>query len=288
MSYFAQGWAQRQHVGDPIAKSVFLAMCYLMSDEKLLVFPSVSTLCSYTEFEERAVRKAMKRLADDGWLKDTSRRVNNITVWRIPRYEAWLARDVKSTPGNGRALDIAAIEAAQAFDSENKTAPVAGESGKPSPTGEGTSTGAPPTQQAPPSTSSSPPVDGSQSSSDPPLSQDTRAGARARDGAEVPPFDPEAARARWAAFIVSGITGKASALQITRYGTRSLSELPYGCREHMTQIAEELVTWALEEEARLHPLRRGSRIRIETDIDGRVNRELKVHVKTYADRSAAS
>ncbi len=57
-----------------------------------------SSLEWHTEFEKRAIRRALAELVELGYLLDTGERRNNMTVWRMPRYEAWLARAENETP----------------------------------------------------------------------------------------------------------------------------------------------------------------------------------------------
>jgi hypothetical protein len=124
LSYSAQGWAQRQVFGSPILKGVMQALCYLMRDDELTVYaavvnpPDKVSLEKLTEYEERAIRKALRDLADLGFLQDTGERRRNMVVWRLPRYEAWLARAEQTTPpqdGRGQLSEPSA--APQASDS---------------------------------------------------------------------------------------------------------------------------------------------------------------------------
>jgi hypothetical protein len=73
MSYSAQGWAQRQVFGSPILKGVMQALCYLMRDDELTVYAAVVnpehkvSLEKLTEYEERAIRKALRDLVELGY-----------------------------------------------------------------------------------------------------------------------------------------------------------------------------------------------------------------------------
>jgi hypothetical protein len=137
MSHYAMGWAQRQKVGDPAAKAVLQHMCYVMRDESLLIYTSIRTLVEFTEFEERTVRKAMQHLETTGVLLDTGHRKNNVVVWRIPGYEAWLEHQRKSPPKNERASETDAAAIAQVAELARQKKVSSTPNQKPSQKGEG-------------------------------------------------------------------------------------------------------------------------------------------------------
>jgi hypothetical protein len=177
MSYSAQGWAQRQVFGSPILKGVMQALCYLMRDDELTVYAAVVnpehkvSLEKLTEYEERAIRKALRDLVELGFLQDTGERRRNMVVWRMPRYEAWLARAEETTsPESGRGRDSEQVTPPQAAEKTLEKTANAVSDDEPSREGERSpqETPTPPVQGSDPSRpgSATPPVQGSQSSSD--------------------------------------------------------------------------------------------------------------------------
>jgi hypothetical protein len=176
MSYSAQGWAQREVFGSPILKAVMQALCYLMRDDDLTVYCAVKggekvDLEVLTEYEERAIRKALRDLVELGFLQDTGERRRNMIVWRMPRYEAWLTRaELTTPPQNGRGRDSEQIAPAQASENTTEKSGEAGSVHDPSRAGEGFSRGTatPPVQGSDPSRpgSATPPVQGRESSLD--------------------------------------------------------------------------------------------------------------------------
>lgn len=150
MSHYAMGWAQRLKLGDPVAKAVLTHMCYVMRDENLLVYVGIPTLEEYTEYEERAIRAAIKRLLDRGVLIDTERKRNNVPIYRVAWYEEHLRRLAESPPENGGAspTDVAAL--AQVAELAKEKVVGNGAPTKHPPKGEGQKTSPPASAPKPP------------------------------------------------------------------------------------------------------------------------------------------
>jgi DNA-binding MarR family transcriptional regulator len=69
MSAEARTWAKKQRTGSPAAKSVLVALADYAGSEHGECWPSQATLARETELSERAVRKYLKKLEDDGFIK---------------------------------------------------------------------------------------------------------------------------------------------------------------------------------------------------------------------------
>jgi hypothetical protein len=296
MSHYAQGWAQRQKVGDPVAKAVLLHMCYVMRDETLLVYVGVPALEEYTEYEERAIRKAIARLAELGFIVDTGKKRNNVTVWRIPGYEQWLAAQIQSPPVQGRATQTDAAALAQVAELVREKTSSNGQNSKPPRIGEGSI-------QAPPSASSSPPVHVPQAlpSTGPYLNPDLNRSLKSDDPRASPtgsrvaldskgnPFDAQASRAFWYNFVHASIVCGAVAEGIAAFGARSLEDIPHQPRAVLKPILGELTEFGVCEERSAFPnFTAKSRKGVEAEIESRVRRELKpCRPKTASERQAA-
>jgi len=297
LSNFAQGWAQRQQLGDPTAKAVLQAMCHLMSDEVLLAFPSITTLVELTEFDDRAVRRAMQRMAENGWLLDTGKRKNNVTVWRIPAYERWLTAQVASNPQMGRALDRDALARVQAHVSAGEKQKEEALPKEPSPNGEGSDKALPISRQALPIWSSSPPQMGSQSSLESPRSEDaparaSPAGARSaqkkpKTEPELPPYDEQQSRTYWRSLLANQVVCDCALFGI-RGAKRgdTWNDLDHQMRAVMLGHINRLVDWAIDQERPPVPLK--SKTLIEHHLRSELELEMRVYKPaTVAERACA-
>lgn len=251
MSHLAQGWCQRQQLGDPIAKAVLQSMCYVLRDETLLVYIGIPRLEEYTEYEDRAIRKAIQRLVELGMLLDTGRKKNNVTIWRIPAYEAWLAA---SPPAKGRASSTDTTALAQLAElAKAKKVVLASDSRHP-PIREGLPT------QALPSTQPSPPVDVPQAlpstGGNPKTDLNRSLGSddpRANPSGSRTPLGNEARRSHWRVFACNHVISECRGLGITAYGVNQWKQLPTNVRMLMRDKVEALVDWAVNAETELIP-----------------------------------
>ena len=312
MSNWAMGWAQRQKVGCPVAKAVLGAMCYLMRDDSLLVYPGIPTLCEYTEYDDRTIRKAIARLAELGMLLDTGLKKNNVTVWRVPGYENWLRRQAEGPDNKGRASETDLRALAQVAELTKEKTSLSGGNVKPSQKGEGPSQAPPLLQPSPPiSAPQAPPKMGGNLQDDLHRSSGARADAgepygpapRAQETkpeaskgspkAKLPPpppvFDERASRQTWFNAVHSAIVGGAVAEQIAAFGTHRFADLPHYAREILKPVFDELVTDAIEAERAAFPHFDARRRKdVEASIEARVRRELKpMRPKSMAELSAA-
>ncbi len=69
MSAEARTWAKKQRTGSPFAKAVLVALADYAGSENGECWPSQATIARETELSERAVRKYLRQLEDDGFIK---------------------------------------------------------------------------------------------------------------------------------------------------------------------------------------------------------------------------
>jgi hypothetical protein len=295
MSHIAMGWAQRQKLGDPIGKAVLTHMCYVMRDESLLVYVSIPTLEEFTEYEDRAIRKAIQRMVDNGTLLDTGKKRNNVPVYRIPGFEEHLRRLFESTPANGGAspTDLAALAHVAELAKEksvNPTAPT-----KPSPTREGQHS-SPPVDVPKPSRvgTQAPPSTGPNLPSDLPLpsgSDDPRAiptGSRVALDSKGNPFDETTSRRFWWGRAISYALSSAELFEICARGTQHLHDLALYARAALEEACRDATQTAVEMDRGFFPEHRRRESEIDTCVRRRIDRDLKLlRPKTFAERTAA-
>jgi len=302
MSNWAMGWAQRQRLGDPVAKAILSTMCYLMKDDTLLSFPSVPTLEEYTEYDDRTIRKALQRLAEAGKILDTGLKKNNVTVWRIPGYENWLRKQNESPDKNERASETDLRALAQVAElTKQKT--VGGPSkAKPPQKGEGS-------EKAPSHLPASPPTSAENTHQAPPkmggnLQEDLSegsSGARAgepsgptraleseptpdvprgtKPGREPPAFDEQRTRvyfwniARNQALLDSGLFGICPNPRPALFDDIPNTE-PLYARAALVKVCEEATAWAIGEARAKHPMTPADDRAIHDGVRARVNDEI--------------
>jgi hypothetical protein len=273
MSHWAQGWAQRQRLNDPIAKAVLQTMCYVMRDDCLLVYVSIETLEEFTEFEERTVRKALQRLADMGVLEDTGQRKRNVTVWRIPGYEQWLANQ-RTSPQDGRVHDIDGRALAQVAELSKEKAVGRVSANKPSQKREGS------IQQPLPSSQTTPPVDvprplpSTGANLNPDLNRSSEGeGRRASPSGPSPSPEMEARLSHWRALGAAHVIGEWNALR-PRQRVARFKDLPYDCGPVMLDKLQKLAEWAVEQE-------REPRLKTPRAIQDHVESELSLEMRVF-------
>lgn len=272
MSHYAQGWAQRQKLDDPIAKAVLQTMCYVMRDETLLVYIGIPELEEYTEYQEVTIRKAIRRLADRGVLLDTGRKRNNVTVWRIPGYEEWLAALPSGPSKNGRASHVDATALAQVAELTKAKGGAAGSDNKPSQKREGPVNPSPPIFAAKPShiCGQAPPNMGGNLNdlNRSPEGEEPRA---IPTGSRPPPGNA-ARRSHWRVYASNHVIGECRGLGITAYGVNQWKQLPTAVRLLMSDKVEALVDWAIDAETELVPKKHRE---ISAHLDSAITMELR-------------
>lgn len=283
------GWAQRQKLGDPIAKAVLQSMCYVMRDDTLLVYVGIPTLEELTEYEDRALRKAIDRMEKAGVLRDTGKKKNNVTVYRIPGYEQWLSALNESPPANGGGspTDLAALSQLSELAREKSVVP--GTNDKPPRKGEGHDASPPvdaskpsrPGAQALPSTGGNlPDLPRSSGSAD---ARATPSGARpaqdkpqkAKLPAPPPEFDEARARSYWWNTARAYALSSAGLFGICPPRPSVFDEIPNDApsyaRDQLTRACSESTAWAISEHRAAFPLSdaRGKEItkQLETRLD---------------------
>ncbi|MGO7402114.1 helix-turn-helix domain-containing protein [Rhizobium ruizarguesonis] len=69
MSHDAVRWAREQRLGDPVAKSILVALAEHHNGKTAQCNPKVATICRETDFSERSVRKALAKLKQAGLIR---------------------------------------------------------------------------------------------------------------------------------------------------------------------------------------------------------------------------
>jgi hypothetical protein len=280
MSHYAMGWAQRQKLGDPIAKAVLQFMCYVLRDELLLVWVGIPTLEEFTEYEERALRAAIARMVKAGVLLDTGKKKNNVTVYRIPGYEQWLAALQAGTPVNGGASPTDRDALAQVAELAKEKTVSQGGNNKPPRKGEGPEL-SPPVDAAKPSRlgGQALPSTGPNLPSDLPLPSgaDGRAiptGSPVLD-AKGNPFDERASRAYWWNRACGYAVSSASLFELCARGTNTITDIPEPAQAALLAASRDATSSAVEASRALFPnAKRDDLDDIETTLRRRIDREI--------------
>jgi len=86
MSLKALSWAFETEVQSSTQKLVLLALCNFAS-ETGKAYPTVETVCGITQAEDKAVRRALKSLTEQGLIVDTGKRTGatqQVRVYQLP------------------------------------------------------------------------------------------------------------------------------------------------------------------------------------------------------------
>lgn len=95
-----------------------------------------------------------------------------------------------------------------------------------------------------------------------------------KSGEEPPAFDEQVSRRYWWTHAVNFTLGSASALALAPFGIQRLDQMPNQVYALMRDVCRQVTDDAIAEERRLYPLKAIDRTRIETDITGRITRDL--------------